>query len=63
MAKDLEKTLTELRKVRDAIEADERLTPEERDEQLDEIEDAMDSEVDFFNLLYNQAEGTVQSAK
>ena len=60
MAKDLEKTLTELRKVRDAIEADERLTPEERDEQLDEIEDAMDSEVDFFNLLYNQAEGTVQ---
>lgn len=60
MAKDLEKTLRELRKVRDAIEADERLTPEERDEQLDEIEDAMDSEVDFFNLLYNQAEGTVQ---
>jgi len=63
MAKDLEKTLRELRKVRDAIEADERLTSAERDEQLDEIEDAMDSEVDFFNLLYNQAEGTVQSEK
>jgi hypothetical protein len=63
MATDLEKTLTELRKVRDAIEADERLTPEERDEQLDEIENAMDGEVDFFNLLYNQAEGAVQSEK
>ncbi|QPI65949.1 LPD38 domain-containing protein [Vreelandella venusta] len=60
MAKDLEKTLTKLRKVRDAIEADERLTAEERDEQLDEIEDAMDSEVDFFNLLYNQAGEAVQ---
>lgn len=60
MATDLEKTLTQLRKVRDAIEADDRLTAAERDEQLDEIEDAMDSEVDFFNLLYNQAEGTVQ---
>ena len=46
--------------MRDAIEADDRLTAAERDEQLDEIEDAMDSEVDFFNLLYNQAEGTVQ---
>lgn len=60
MATDLEKTLTQLRKVRDAIEADDRLTPEERDEQLDEIEDAMDSEVDFFNLLYNQAGEAVQ---
>lgn len=60
MAKDLEGTLTDLRKVRDAIEADKRLTTEERDEQLDEIEDAMDSEVDFFNLLYNQAEGAAQ---
>nr|WP_251048098.1 LPD38 domain-containing protein [Halomonas sp. ISL-56] len=63
MAKDLEGTLTDLRKVRDAIEADDRLTTEERDEQLDEIEEAMDSEVDFFNLLYNQAEGTTQSEK
>jgi hypothetical protein len=60
LATDMEKTLRQLRKVRDAINADDRLSAAERDERLEEIEDAMDSEVDFFNLLYNQAEGTVQ---
>jgi len=63
LASDTRKTLAELRKVQDAIQQDERLTTEEREAQLDEIEEAMDAEVDFFNLLYNEAEGKDQSEK
>lgn len=43
------KRLTRLRKRRDAIEADKDLTPKERQEKLDEIQDRMKVVVDRFN--------------
>lgn len=54
VADNVAQTLTKLRQAREMIEQDETLTTEQREKQLDDIEEAMDSEVDFFNRLYNE---------
>lgn len=52
-ADNVAQTLTKLRQAREMVEQDETLSTEQREKQLNEIEEAMDAEVDFFNKLYN----------
>ncbi|TDV89190.1 hypothetical protein BDK62_12410 [Halomonas alkaliantarctica] len=47
--------LTELRKVKDQLEANERLSDEVRRTRVERIEDAMKQRIDRFNRLYNEA--------
>lgn len=47
--------LTELRKMKDQLEANERLSDEARRMRVERIEDAMKQHIDRFNRLYNEA--------
>ena len=54
IAREVQGTLTKLRRERDLIEEDEEISEETRDEQIEAVEEAMKAEVDFFNKEYRR---------
>jgi hypothetical protein len=54
VATEVEQVLKDLRSERDAIEADEAISEDERNEAVERIEEAIESEVDYFNREYRR---------